>query len=220
MALAVHGAVAATWITTSTPKRDSQFRSALSRACSPRSPAPSRSTQPPPTSETTRNQVLDLTRGDPEPRRRLSHREHTDSIVLRLSRFDCLGLWRAAASVNRRKVFSACSLIGRSRPLRKTTAVGATKLTLRMQPIWYHLRASRAHPPGLCAADESRRQIYVAAMEQFEELIEASDRVSAASRPLTIYYALAQAGKAIVAAHSPGDPPRRHGLTLPDPSTD
>ncbi len=89
-----------------------------------------------------------------------------------------------------------------------------------MQPIWYHLRASRAHPPGLCAADESRRQIYVAAMEQFEELIEASDRVSAASRPLTIYYALAQAGKAIVAAHSPGDPPRRHGLTLPDPSTD
>ncbi len=98
--------------------------------------------------------------------------------------------------------------------------VGATKLTLRMQPIWYHLRASRAQPPGLCAADERRRHIYVAALEQFEELMTASDRVQAASRPLTIYYALAQAGKAIVAAHLPDDPPRRHGLTLPDPSTD
>jgi len=48
----------------------------------------------------------------------------------------------------------------------------------------------------------------------------ASERVSSASRPLTIYYAVAQAGKAIVAAHSPDEPPRRHGLSLPHPSAD
>jgi len=35
-----------------------------------------------------------------------------------------------------------------------------------------------------------------------------------------MFYALAQAGQAIVAAHSPGTPPRSHGLTLPDPGPD
>jgi len=87
-------------------------------------------------------------------------------------------------------------------------------------PIWYHLRSSRSQPPGLAATDARRRRIYVAALEQFEELMEASARVSAASRPLTIFYALAQAGQAIVAAHSPQTPPRSHGLTLPDPGAD
>jgi len=88
------------------------------------------------------------------------------------------------------------------------------------EPIWYHLRASRSNPPGLAASDEVHRRIYVAAIEQFEELMEASRRISAASRPLTIFYALAQAGKAIVAAHSNDDPPRSHGLTLTDPLPD
>src|SRR2546427_405952 len=86
--------------------------------------------------------------------------------------------------------------------------------------VWYHLRSSRSQPPGLAGSDDDRRAVYVAAMEQFEELMGASGRVSAATRPLTVFYALAQAGKAIVAAHSKQPPPRRHGITLADPSQD
>jgi hypothetical protein len=50
--------------------------------------------------------------------------------------------------------------------------------------------------------------------------MEASARVSARSRPLTVFYALAQAGRAIVAAHLQDPHPRSHGLTLADPSDD
>jgi len=84
-------------------------------------------------------------------------------------------------------------------------------------PIWYHIRSSRSQPPGLAGSDSQRARTYVAALEQFEELMEASATLSAPSRPLTMFYALAQAGQAIVAAHFPKPPPRSHGLTLPDP---
>jgi hypothetical protein len=57
-------------------------------------------------------------------------------------------------------------------------------------------------------------------MEQFEELMDASAKLPAASRPLTMFYALAQAGQAVVAAHSSKPAPRSHGLTLPDPGPD
>src|SRR5690348_1314581 len=84
-------------------------------------------------------------------------------------------------------------------------------------PVWYHLRASRSDPPALAGTDESRRQIYVASLAQFEELMGASSNVTAATRPLTIFYALAQAGRAIVAAHSQNAPPITHGITTLDP---
>jgi hypothetical protein len=85
-------------------------------------------------------------------------------------------------------------------------------------PVWYHLRLSRSNPPGLAATDEFRRETYNAALNQFEELFEAATRVSAASRPLPIFYALAQAGRAIVAAHGATLPPKSHGLTLAEPA--
>ena len=60
------------------------------------------------------------------------------------------------------------------------------------EPIWYQLRASRSQLPGLAAKDSHCRRTCVAAMEQFEEIMDASAKLPAASRPLTIFYALAQ----------------------------
>jgi hypothetical protein len=54
-------------------------------------------------------------------------------------------------------------------------------------------------------------------MQQFEELIEAAERVGAPARPLPLFYALSQAGRAVAAAHA-GEPwlLRGHGLQLKD----
>jgi len=54
-------------------------------------------------------------------------------------------------------------------------------------------------------------------MEQFEELMRAADQVGSAARPLPLFYALSQAGRAVAAAHA--DEPwqlRGHGLQLKD----
>jgi hypothetical protein len=75
-----------------------------------------------------------------------------------------------------------------------------------------NLRATRASPPGRAAGDDHRRALYGAALEQFEQLLHAAEVVSPAARPLPLFYALSQAGRAIVAAH--GDEPdvSGHGL--------
>lgn len=75
------------------------------------------------------------------------------------------------------------------------------------------IRATRATPPGKASHEGLRREIYGAAIQQFEELLEAAANVGPASRPLPLFYALSQAGRAIVAAH--GDDPEvfGHGLT-------
>jgi len=80
------------------------------------------------------------------------------------------------------------------------------KVTLR------GVRSTRAAPPGQAADDPERRAIYTAALEQFEQLLRASQVVSPAARPLPLFYALSQAGRAIVAAF--GDQPQidGHGL--------
>jgi hypothetical protein len=55
-------------------------------------------------------------------------------------------------------------------------------------------------------------------MEQFEELMRAAEQVGAAARPLPLFYALSQAGRAVASAHA--DEPwqlRGHGLQLKDP---
>jgi hypothetical protein len=67
------------------------------------------------------------------------------------------------------------------------------------------LRATRANPPGFAATDEDRKETYGAALQQFDELMLAASTVSPISRPLPLYYAVLQAGKAIAAAWVPGD---------------
>lgn len=80
----------------------------------------------------------------------------------------------------------------------------------------YGIRASRSSPPRRASDDSERRRVYGAALAQFDELMAAAHAVGPASRPLPLFYALSQAGRAIAAAHS-SDPwtLRRHGLSAP-----
>jgi hypothetical protein len=80
----------------------------------------------------------------------------------------------------------------------------------------YRIRATRACPPGHAYDDGERRQVYSAALAQFDELISAASAVGPASRPLPLFYALSQAGRAIAATHAPGVwRLQRHGLGAP-----
>lgn len=74
---------------------------------------------------------------------------------------------------------------------------------LDIDPL-YGIRLSRADPPGL-ARNGRRRAVYGAALTQFEELMRAAEAASAQTRPLTLFYALSQAGRAVAAAHLEGD---------------
>jgi hypothetical protein len=58
-----------------------------------------------------------------------------------------------------------------------------------------------AEPPGLAAGDQQRRLTYGAALDQFEELMTAASAATPRSRPLPLFYALSQAGRAIAAVH-------------------
>jgi hypothetical protein len=84
---------------------------------------------------------------------------------------------------------------------------------------WFrlHERRSSLHERSKLGATSGRRQTFAAAMTQFEEQFTAAKAVTAATRPLNLYYGLAQAGMAIAAAHAP-DPWTfsRHGLRLGD----
>jgi hypothetical protein len=73
------------------------------------------------------------------------------------------------------------------------------------------IRATRAQPPAK-ATTGARRDLYGAALQQFDELIEASRSAGHASRPLPLFYALSQAGRAIVAAHGSSGRVSGHGL--------
>jgi hypothetical protein len=66
---------------------------------------------------------------------------------------------------------------------------------------WSDLRATRYHPPGLASADSERRRVYIAALQQAEEMFLAASEVGYASKPLLAFYGLSQAGRAIAAAH-------------------
>lgn len=84
---------------------------------------------------------------------------------------------------------------------------------------WFRLRERRSSLQtrtklNLTAA---RRQTFAAAMGQFEEQFTAAKVVTAATRPLNLYYGLCQAGIAIATAHA--DDPwsfSSHGLHLVD----
>jgi hypothetical protein len=75
-----------------------------------------------------------------------------------------------------------------------------------------NLRATRAEPPGRAADDDYRRALYGASLEQFEQLLRAAETVDAAARPLPLFYAISQAGRAIVAAHGDSPDIASHGL--------
>lgn len=76
------------------------------------------------------------------------------------------------------------------------------------------LRATRADPPGLAATDEERRAIFAASLQQAEDLFEAAASVGPFARPLPLFYAVSQAGRAIAAARTPvGWRVAGHGLT-------
>lgn len=81
--------------------------------------------------------------------------------------------------------------------------------------ITYWLRASLAGPPGVASSDPTSTATYRAAMQQFEQLLNAAAETGHAARPLPLYYAVAQAGRAIVAARG-GSPATSHGLSVKD----
>jgi hypothetical protein len=70
-----------------------------------------------------------------------------------------------------------------------------------MSDVAFRVRATRAAPPGAAAGHADRRATYGAALAQFDELMHAARVSSPASRPLPLFYALSQAGRAIAAAH-------------------
>jgi hypothetical protein len=81
---------------------------------------------------------------------------------------------------------------------------------------FFFIRRTRATPPGH-AGEQERRGTYGTALEQFEELMNAASDASPAVRPLPLFYALSQAGRAIAAAYIPDDwRLYGHGLSCPD----
>lgn len=72
-----------------------------------------------------------------------------------------------------------------------------------IESTWRRIRALRHSPPS-AANRGKRRQVFAAALEQAEQLFRASAAVGSASRPLTLFYGLSQAGRAIAAARAVG----------------
>jgi hypothetical protein len=70
--------------------------------------------------------------------------------------------------------------------------------------VSFYIRASRAAPPGLAESGE-RRAVYSSALVQFEELMGAARVASPQTLPLSLFYALSQAGRAIAAARLEGE---------------
>jgi hypothetical protein len=70
--------------------------------------------------------------------------------------------------------------------------------------IWRDIRRLRADPPGLAGEHKARRKVFGAALQQAEELHEAAAHSGFSSRPLPLFYALSQGGRAIAAARAHG----------------
>ena len=77
---------------------------------------------------------------------------------------------------------------------------------------WNWLRLSRSDPPGV-AAKAPHAKVYRAALQQFEDLMNAAEATGYAARPLPLFYALSQAGQAIEACAGQR-PARNHGLDV------
>jgi hypothetical protein len=85
---------------------------------------------------------------------------------------------------------------------------------------WRDIRSLRAQPTGLAAADPDRAAWFKAALRQAEDLAVAADATDYATSPLTLFYAVEQAGQAIVQARKPdvSETASSHGLSLRMPS--
>lgn len=83
----------------------------------------------------------------------------------------------------------------------------------------FAVQALRANPPGLTGDTEARRRVFGSALEQFDQLLVASEAVGPATAAIPLFYALSQAGRAFAAARVAGAGwrPRRHGLSVGDP---
>ena len=70
----------------------------------------------------------------------------------------------------------------------------------------------------MASPEGARRDTYAAALQQFDDLMTAAAVIGPVSRPLPLYCAVLQAGKAIAAAWTPGDDWHAggHGLTEDD----
>src|SRR4051794_36358474 len=80
---------------------------------------------------------------------------------------------------------------------------------------WTRIRSLRARRP-LLTEDGARRAVFSAALEQSEQLFAAAAAVTPAAKPLPLFYAVSQAGRAIAAAHNEADSwdYRGHGLSV------
>ncbi|MFB8203124.1 YaaC family protein [Kitasatospora purpeofusca] len=65
---------------------------------------------------------------------------------------------------------------------------------------WDKLRSTRWKPPVPALSTPDRRRTYVSALQQAEELFRAAEVTGPAAAPLTLFYGLSQAGRAIAAA--------------------
>lgn len=80
---------------------------------------------------------------------------------------------------------------------------------------WNVLRALRANPPGRAAGDGPRREVFSAALEQAEQFLRAASAIGYATKPVQLFYALSQSGRAIAAVRA--DEPweiRGHGASV------
>jgi len=71
---------------------------------------------------------------------------------------------------------------------------------------WRDIRALRADPPGFASQNKGRRKVFSAALQQAEELHGAAAQSGFSSRPLTLFYALGQGGRAIAAVKASRSP--------------
>ncbi|WP_046469474.1 YaaC family protein [Allosalinactinospora lopnorensis] len=67
---------------------------------------------------------------------------------------------------------------------------------------WARLRATRADPPAPALKAKPRRVTYQFGLEQAEQLFRQAADAAPATRPITVFYGLSQAGRAIAAAAS------------------
>jgi hypothetical protein len=81
---------------------------------------------------------------------------------------------------------------------------------------WRDIRALRAQPTGLAAVDLDRAAWFKAALRQAEDLAVAAGASDYATSPLTLFYAVEQAGQAIIQARKPNvsETASSHGLAL------
>lgn len=85
---------------------------------------------------------------------------------------------------------------------RLTVLIKATLELNTPTETWAVLRGLRASPPGLAAGDDARRSVFAAALEQAEQFLSAASAVGFATKPVQLFYALSQSGRAIAAARA------------------